>query len=88
MNQSEMASELLRAGWMKFQPDNSQGWKFFFKRDPDPENYHEYFGGGWIYRTVFLSGRVADDIIENRYQRDKRKKAEILFRDFRDYPRG
>jgi len=83
MNQAEAIDNLKRAGWMSFMPDNVQGWKFFFKRDPDPENYHEYFGFGWLYRTVFRSGRIAEGIIETRYQRDKRKRAEILFRDFR-----
>jgi len=83
MNQSESVNELLKAGWMSFQPDNSHGWKFFFKRDPDPENYHAYFGWGWNYKTVFRSGAVADGIIETRYQREKRKYYGILFRDFR-----
>jgi len=83
MNQSEQVNELLHAGWMSFQPDNSQGWKFFFKRDPDQENYHPYFGVGHIYRTIFKSGIIADGIIETRYQREKRKYYGILFRDFR-----
>lgn len=83
MNQSERVENLLRAGWMKFQPDNSMGWKFFFKRDPDPESYHAYWGFGYLYCTLFRSGIIAEGIIENRYQRDKRKRMEILFRDFR-----
>ena len=38
MNQEQRIDDLKRDGWMSFQPANHYGWKFFFKRDPEPEN--------------------------------------------------
>ena len=83
---SEIIDDLLHDGWISFMPKNELGWRFFFKRDPDPANYHAFFGWGWLYKTVFPSGRIADGIIETKHQRYVRRRAEIIFRDFRDYP--
>ena len=84
MNQSELVNGLLNAGWMKFQPDNADGWKFFFRRNRELD--HAYFGPGHDYLTLFPNCRTVEGIIETGYQRWKRQKQEILFRDFRDYP--
>ena len=86
MNRSEIIDSLLRNGWMSFMPDNEFGWKFYFKRDPDPENYHAYWGFGHLYCTVFPSGRTAEGIVQTKNERWAQRRAEILFRDFRDYP--
>lgn len=81
--QSEVADDLTRSGWMHYQPTNSQGWRFFFRRNL--ENDHYYFGSGfgYDYLTLFKNGRIAEGIIETGHQRRIRKKREILFRDFR-----
>jgi hypothetical protein len=86
MNQSEVVSDLLQNGWMSFMPDNVQGWKFFFKRDPNGED-HYFFGPAYLYLTLFPNNHTAEGIIETEYYRWKRRRAEILFRDFRNYPR-
>lgn len=84
--QLDVVEKLKAEGWNEYMPENDQGWRFFFRRNNDPP--HPYFGFWHDYLTVFRSGKVQDGIIENRYQRETRKRAEIVFRDFRDYPWG
>jgi hypothetical protein len=85
MNQSEVVSDLLQSGWRSYMPDNSLGWKFFFRRNN--EHYHAFFGWGYDYLTVRKSGHVVEGIRETCHQMYVRRKREILFRDFRNYPR-
>ena len=84
--QQEVAEKLNAGGWLHFMPDNDLGWKFRFRQNDLPP--HPYFGPWHDYITIFKSGRIQAGIIENRYQRDTRRRAEIVFRDFRDYPWG
>jgi len=81
MNQSQRIDELTRLGWWKLMPDNEYGWKFYARRDRRHTRLI-----GYDYLTVFRNGRTADGVVETRYQREKRKQREILFRDFRNYP--
>lgn len=86
MNQSETVSDILRCGWLKFQSDSYNGWKFFFRRNLKTSYVGDRFE--YDYLTVFKNGRTAEGIIETGYQRKKRKRQEILYRDFRGYPLG
>ena len=85
MNQSEIISDLLANGWMSFQPANSHGWKFFFRRNRKHD--HAFFGFGYDYITVKKTGEIVEGIRETCHQMYVRRKKEILFRDFRGYPR-
>jgi len=85
MNQADRVQELSRAGWRSFMPSNELGWKFFYRSNPELDHY--FFGPGNDYLTIFPNGTIAEGIIETPHQRWKRRRAEILFRDFRDYPR-
>jgi len=84
MNQQQRISELQRLGWRSLMPENELGWRFFFRRYWYPNRY--FAVGHCSYLTVFRNGRTADGIVETRYEREQRKKREIIFRDFRDYP--
>lgn len=86
--QDEVTERLNAEGWLHYQPDSPEGWKFRFKRDPDPEAVDQLFGVAWIYCTIFPNGDTADRIVETSYERWGRFRREIISRDFRDYPRG
>ena len=79
--------DMIGCGWERFQPDNSDGWKFYMRRNAeyDPRAHINYYAAGFDYCTLFNNGNIAEGIIESAYIRRKvreRKRESILFRKF------